>query len=50
MATIQLGKNEFIACCGSNKFAEEMIANGPFANYEETVIAAKNIWFNKVIN
>ncbi|KAI3800415.1 hypothetical protein L1987_28506 [Smallanthus sonchifolius] len=46
--SIGFGKNDFISCCGSNKFAEEMVADGPFATYDEAVVAAKNIWFNKV--
>lgn len=46
--SIGLGKNDFIACCGSTKFAEEMVADGPFATYDEAVVAAKKIWFNKV--
>ncbi|XP_071698334.1 uric acid degradation bifunctional protein TTL-like isoform X2 [Rutidosis leptorrhynchoides] len=48
MSSTKFGKNEFIACCGSTKFAEQMVANGPFLNYNEAVAAANDIWFNKV--
>ncbi|XP_071718420.1 uric acid degradation bifunctional protein TTL-like isoform X2 [Rutidosis leptorrhynchoides] len=48
MSSTKFGKNEFIACCGSTKFAEQMVADGPFLTYNEAVIAANNIWFNKV--
>lgn len=46
--SVGLGKNDFIACCGSTKFAEQMVADGPFATYEEAVAAANDVWFNKV--
>ncbi|KAL4562891.1 hypothetical protein LXL04_026922 [Taraxacum kok-saghyz] len=46
--SVRLGLNDFIACCGSTKFAEQMVADGPFATYDEAVVAARNIWFNKV--
>ncbi|KAM0072546.1 putative hydroxyisourate hydrolase, 2-oxo-4-hydroxy-4-carboxy-5-ureidoimidazoline decarboxylase [Helianthus debilis subsp. tardiflorus] len=46
--SLVFSKNDFISCCGSTKFAEEMVADGPFATYDEAVVAAKNIWFNKV--
>lgn len=45
---VRLGVNDFIACCGSTKFAEHMVLDGPFATYDEAVVAANNIWFNKV--
>lgn len=45
---VGLGVNDFIACCGSTKFAEQMVADGPFDTYDKAVVAAKNIWFNKV--
>nr|XP_043621877.1 uric acid degradation bifunctional protein TTL isoform X2 [Erigeron canadensis] len=45
---MKFSKNDFIACCGSTKFAEYMIADGPYASYEKAVAAANYIWFNKV--
>ncbi|XP_076956233.1 uric acid degradation bifunctional protein TTL-like isoform X2 [Bidens hawaiensis] len=45
---IEFSKNDFISCCGSTQFAEQMVAKGPFATYDEAVVAANNIWFNKV--
>ncbi|KAI3448999.1 hypothetical protein Pfo_005664 [Paulownia fortunei] len=47
-SSMVLGEKEWLACCGSVKFAQEMVAAGPFSNYEEALDAAKDIWFNKV--
>ena len=41
-------EKDFLACCGSKKFAEEMASSGPFANLDQAVDAARDIWFNKV--
>ncbi|GKD22194.1 uric acid degradation bifunctional protein TTL isoform X2, partial [Tanacetum coccineum] len=30
------------------QFAKHMVAEGPFDTYDETIVAANNIWFNKV--
>ncbi|KAK6143069.1 hypothetical protein DH2020_023417 [Rehmannia glutinosa] len=43
-----LGEKDWLACCGSVKFAQEMVSAGPFSNYQEALNAAKDIWFNKV--
>ncbi|KAK4397128.1 Uric acid degradation bifunctional protein TTL [Sesamum angolense] len=45
---MMLGEKEWLACCGSLKFAQEMVSAGPFSNYQEALDAAKDIWFNKV--
>ncbi|XP_042046565.1 uric acid degradation bifunctional protein TTL-like [Salvia splendens] len=39
---------EWLACCGSAKFAQQMAAVAPFSNPQEAIDAAKDIWFNKV--
>lgn len=44
---ISFGEEEFLACCGSRKFAKEMAAL-PLLSCEEAVEAARVIWFNKV--
>lgn len=41
-------EKDFSACCGSSKFAQEMVLAGPFSNYHQAVDAARDIWFNKV--
>ncbi|KAG2672001.1 hypothetical protein I3760_13G017800 [Carya illinoinensis] len=41
-------EKDFLACCGSTKFAKEMALASPFASLEEAVRAARDIWFNKV--
>ncbi|KAL6513512.1 hypothetical protein OROGR_020998 [Orobanche gracilis] len=45
---MDLGEKDWLACCGSLKFAQEMVSAGPFLNYQEALEAAKDIWFNKV--
>ena len=44
----KMEEKDFLACCGSKKFAEEMISSGPFANLDQAIDAARDIWFNKV--
>ncbi|KAL3537325.1 hypothetical protein ACH5RR_000691 [Cinchona calisaya] len=41
-------EKDFFACCGSSKFAQEMVLSGPLSNYQQAVDAARDIWFNKV--
>nr|XP_027106760.1 uric acid degradation bifunctional protein TTL-like isoform X1 [Coffea arabica] len=41
-------QKDFLGCCGSTKFAKEMVLSGPFSNYQQAVEAARDIWFNKV--
>ncbi|KAF2284459.1 hypothetical protein GH714_022012 [Hevea brasiliensis] len=41
-------EEDFLACCGSTKFAKEMVLASPFTSLEEAIAAARNIWFNKV--
>lgn len=47
-SSVVLGEKDYLACCGSVKFAEEMVLAGPFSDYQQTVNAARDIWFNKV--
>ncbi|KAL2478266.1 Uric acid degradation bifunctional protein TTL [Forsythia ovata] len=46
--SVVLGEKDYLACCGSVKFAEEMVLAGPFSDYQEAASAARDIWFNKV--
>lgn len=46
--SVVLGEKDYLACCGSVRFAEEMVLAGPFSDYQRTVNAARDIWFNKV--
>ncbi|XP_057800286.1 uric acid degradation bifunctional protein TTL-like isoform X1 [Salvia miltiorrhiza] len=41
-------EKEWLACCGSAKFAQEMASAAPFFNHQQAVDAARDIWFNKV--
>ncbi|KAK4738437.1 hypothetical protein R3W88_002134 [Solanum pinnatisectum] len=41
-------EKDFLACCGSTKFAKEMVVAGPFSTHQDAIHAARNIWFNKV--
>lgn len=42
------GEEEFKACCGSSKFAREMVSASPFSSLEQAVAVARHIWFNQV--
>uniref|UniRef100_A0A7N0TIS6 2-oxo-4-hydroxy-4-carboxy-5-ureidoimidazoline decarboxylase n=1 Tax=Kalanchoe fedtschenkoi TaxID=63787 RepID=A0A7N0TIS6_KALFE len=48
MAEVALEEGEYLACCGSAKFAKEMAAASPFASYDLAVQVARDIWFNRV--
>nr|AKF43381.1 transthyretin-like S-allantoin synthase protein [Erodium texanum] len=39
---------DFLACCGSSKFAMEMALASPFSSLQAAVTTARDIWFNKV--
>ncbi|CAN4110527.1 unnamed protein product [Withania somnifera] len=41
-------EKDFLACCGSTKFANQMVAAGPFSTHQDAIPAARDIWFNKV--
>nr|AKF43382.1 transthyretin-like S-allantoin synthase protein [Erodium trifolium] len=41
-------EKEFLACCGSSKFAKEMALASPFSSLHAAVTTARDIWFNKV--
>ncbi|WCJ38755.1 5-hydroxyisourate hydrolase [Euphorbia peplus] len=48
MESVRFVEKDFLACCGSTKFAEEMSKACPFNSFEEAIAAANNIWFNEV--
>ncbi|GAB2275231.1 hypothetical protein Dimus_009992 [Dionaea muscipula] len=48
MGSARFEEKDFLACCGSTKFAKEMAALPPFSDLGEAVLAARDIWFNKV--
>ncbi|CAH9097867.1 unnamed protein product [Cuscuta epithymum] len=41
-------EKDFLACCGSTRFAREMASAAPFADCDAAAMAARDIWFNKV--
>ncbi|KAL5560652.1 hypothetical protein UlMin_036863 [Ulmus minor] len=41
-------EDDFLACCGSTRFAQEMAKSTPFSSLEDAIAAARDIWFNKV--
>nr|AKF43395.1 transthyretin-like S-allantoin synthase protein [Pelargonium echinatum] len=43
-----LDEKDFLACCGSSKFAMEMASASPFKTLEDAITNARDIWFNKV--
>eukprot|EP00249_Psilotum_nudum_P012927 c24052_g1_i2 orf=328-1383(+) len=40
--------DDFSACCGSRKFAAEMVKAAPFSSLSQAVEASRSIWWNKV--
>ncbi|XP_060217933.1 uric acid degradation bifunctional protein TTL isoform X2 [Lycium barbarum] len=48
MGSSLFDEKDFLACCGSTKFAEEMVSAGPFSTHQDAIHAARHIWFNKV--
>ncbi|KAK6919859.1 Transthyretin/hydroxyisourate hydrolase domain [Dillenia turbinata] len=42
------GEKEYMACCGSTRFAKLMLAASPFPDFQHALDSAKDIWFNKV--
>nr|AKF43400.1 transthyretin-like S-allantoin synthase protein [Pelargonium nanum] len=41
-------EKDYLACCGSSKFAKEMASASPFETLEDALTTARHIWFNKV--
>ncbi|KAK9144468.1 hypothetical protein Sjap_004371 [Stephania japonica] len=48
MASSTFEAKDFLACCGSGRFAEAMSMAGPFESYDKAVEVAREIWFTKV--
>ncbi|KAL9228792.1 hypothetical protein vseg_004333 [Gypsophila vaccaria] len=44
----QVTVNEMLACCGTTSFALKMAELSPFSTLDDAVLAASDIWFNKV--
>lgn len=45
-----IGEDEFLACCGSTEFAKQMAAASPFPSLDQAIVAARDLWFNKVFS
>lgn len=43
-----MDERDFVACCGSTKFAKEMAVAARFANLEQALQLARQIWFHNV--
>ncbi|CAN1779422.1 Uric acid degradation bifunctional protein TTL [Linum perenne] len=41
-------EKDWLACCGSTRFAKEMASSSPFSSLDHAVSTARDIWFNKV--
>ncbi|KAL9256285.1 Uric acid degradation bifunctional protein TTL-like protein [Drosera capensis] len=48
MGSVRFDEKDYLACCGSSKFAKKMAALSPFSSLDVAIIAARDIWFNKV--
>ncbi|CAN6460283.1 unnamed protein product [Victoria cruziana] len=44
----EVEERELLACCGSTGFAREMAKISPFANYDQAIEKARDIWLNNV--
>lgn len=44
----EVEEQEFLACCGSTRFAQEMVEVSPFSSLDEAIATARHVWFNKV--
>ncbi|KAK1305964.1 Uric acid degradation bifunctional protein TTL [Acorus calamus] len=42
----QFDCQDFLSCCGSTRFAREMVAAGPFSGLDQALEAARHIWMN----
>ncbi|EFJ14861.1 hypothetical protein SELMODRAFT_423096 [Selaginella moellendorffii] len=45
---MHFSESDWIACCGSSKFAKEMAKVGPFKNLAEAIEMSRQIWWNQV--
>uniref|UniRef100_A0A0C9SB38 TSA: Wollemia nobilis Ref_Wollemi_Transcript_908_1369 transcribed RNA sequence n=1 Tax=Wollemia nobilis TaxID=56998 RepID=A0A0C9SB38_9CONI len=45
---LPLTQEDFIACCGSTKFAAEMAKASPFSALSQAIELSREIWWNKV--
>ncbi|CAJ1948680.1 unnamed protein product [Sphenostylis stenocarpa] len=41
-------EKDFVSCCGSTKFAKDMVLASPFSSLEHAISVARKIWFNNV--
>ncbi|RWR86728.1 transthyretin-like S-allantoin synthase protein [Cinnamomum micranthum f. kanehirae] len=45
---MMMEESDFLSCCGSTKFAKEMMAASPFSSLDQATQSANHIWFNIV--
>ncbi|XXG77937.1 hypothetical protein AAC387_Pa08g1986 [Persea americana] len=45
---MMMEESDFLSCCGSTKFAKEMMAASPFSSLDQATQSANHIWFNTV--
>ena len=45
---MEFGEQDFLACCGSTRFAQDMAKASPFSSLQEAIAVARDVWFNKV--
>ncbi|KAI9092948.1 hypothetical protein K1719_027471 [Acacia pycnantha] len=45
---LQFDEKDFFTCCGSTRFAKEMVLASPFSSLQDAISTARDIWFNKV--
>ncbi|KAK7261260.1 hypothetical protein RIF29_27568 [Crotalaria pallida] len=45
---VSFKEEEFLSCCGSTRFAKDMVLASPFPSLEHAVSVARDVWFNIV--
>ncbi|RYR32166.1 hypothetical protein Ahy_B01g057164 [Arachis hypogaea] len=45
---IAIEESEFFKCCGSIKFAKEMVSASPFSSLLHALDVTSDVWFNKI--
>ncbi|XP_019463508.1 PREDICTED: uric acid degradation bifunctional protein TTL isoform X2 [Lupinus angustifolius] len=45
---LSFDEKDYASCCGSSRFAKEMVIASPFSSLQHSISVARNIWFNKI--
>ncbi|CAL0324385.1 unnamed protein product [Lupinus luteus] len=45
---LSFDEKDYASCCGSSRFAKEMVLASPFSSLQQSISVARDIWFNKI--